>query len=49
MVFLKFSKNLKFSNKFDYVSYMAYRYHHLFFRSLYLEDENYERLIFLFR
>lgn len=34
MAYIKFNKNLKYSNKFDYCSYMAYRYHYLFFHSL---------------
>lgn len=34
MVSIKFNKNIKYNSKFDYCSYMAYRYHHLFFHSL---------------
>lgn len=39
-------KHQKYSNKFDYYPYIWYRYHRLFFHSLYLGVENYELLIF---
>lgn len=42
-----FRKNDKYNVRFDYYSYFAYRYHRLFFRSLFFVDANCELLIFL--